>query len=70
VKKASGRAIAEMTAPRAGLFRRPSAAPITRSAVAAVREQGDRYPLLMLRMGIAVHQAMIDACAEFAREDR
>jgi DNA-binding PadR family transcriptional regulator len=36
----------------------------------AVREQGDRYPLLTLRMGIAVHQAMIDACAEFAREDR
>jgi hypothetical protein len=36
----------------------------------AVSEQGDRYPLLTLRMGIAVHQAMIDACEEFTREYR
>lgn len=33
----------------------------------AVSEQGDVYPMLTLRMGLAVHQAMIDACDEFAR---
>lgn len=33
----------------------------------AVSEQGDLYPMLTLRMGLAVHQAMIDACDEFAR---
>jgi hypothetical protein len=36
----------------------------------AVREQGDSYPLLTLRMGVAVHQAIVDACEEFAREGR
>jgi DNA-binding PadR family transcriptional regulator len=36
----------------------------------AVSEQGDSYPLLTLRMGLAVHQAMVGACAEFTREDR
>jgi DNA-binding PadR family transcriptional regulator len=28
-------------------------------------EEGDRYPLLTLRMGIAFHQAMVDVCDEF-----
>jgi DNA-binding PadR family transcriptional regulator len=31
-------------------------------------EQGNAYPLLTLRMGIAFHQAMIDVCLEFERE--
>jgi DNA-binding PadR family transcriptional regulator len=31
-------------------------------------EQGNVYPLLTLRMGIAVHQAMIDVCREFERK--
>jgi PadR family transcriptional regulator AphA len=30
-----------------------------------VDEQGDAYPLLTLRMGIAFHQAMIDVCEQF-----
>ena len=29
---------------------------------------GNVYPLLTLRMGIAFHQAMIDTCEEFERE--
>jgi DNA-binding PadR family transcriptional regulator len=28
-------------------------------------EQGNAYPLLTLRMGIGVHQAMVDVCREF-----
>jgi PadR family transcriptional regulator AphA len=32
----------------------------------AVSKYGDSYPLLTLRMGLAVHQAMIDTCEEFA----
>ena len=36
----------------------------------ALSEQGDSYPLLTLRMGLAVHQAMVDACAEFSTEPR
>jgi PadR family transcriptional regulator, regulatory protein AphA len=34
----------------------------------AVEAQGDPHPLLTLRMGIAVHQAMADVCRDF--EDR
>ncbi len=33
----------------------------------AVEEQGYRYPSLTLELGIAVHQAMADACAAFER---
>jgi DNA-binding PadR family transcriptional regulator len=33
----------------------------------AGEEDGNHYPLLTLRMGIAVHEAMIDACEEFER---
>jgi DNA-binding PadR family transcriptional regulator len=29
-------------------------------------DEGDVYPLLTLRMGIAFHQAMVDVCDEFA----
>jgi PadR family transcriptional regulator AphA len=29
-------------------------------------DEGDLYPLLTLRMGIAFHQAMVDVCDEFA----
>jgi PadR family transcriptional regulator, regulatory protein AphA len=32
------------------------------------RAEGNAYPLLTLRMGIAYHQAMIDTCAGFTRE--
>jgi PadR family transcriptional regulator AphA len=32
----------------------------------AAEEDGDLYPLLTLRMGINFHQAMVDACDEFA----
>jgi PadR family transcriptional regulator AphA len=35
-----------------------------------VSGQGDSYPLLTLRMGLAVHQAMIDACEEFGHPDQ
>ena len=34
----------------------------------ATAESGDVYPLLTLRMGLGVHQAMIDAAREFERE--
>ena len=34
----------------------------------AVALEGNMYPLLTLRMGIAVHQAMIDTCEEFGHE--
>jgi DNA-binding PadR family transcriptional regulator len=34
----------------------------------AVALEGNVYPLLTLRMGIAFHQAMIDTCEEFERE--
>ena len=30
-----------------------------------VARQGDIYPLLTLRMGIAFHQAIIDVCGDF-----
>lgn len=33
-------------------------------------DEGNRYPLLTLRMGIAFHQAMIDTCMQFADETR
>jgi hypothetical protein len=39
---------------------------IETSALAAA-EEGNRYPLLTLQMGIAFHQAMIDSCADFER---
>jgi DNA-binding PadR family transcriptional regulator len=39
---------------------------IETSALAAA-EEGNRYPLLTLQMGIAFHQAMIDTCANFER---
>jgi len=31
----------------------------------AIEEEGNVYPLLTLRMGIAHHQAMIDVCQDF-----
>ena len=34
----------------------------------ATAEPGDVYPLLTLRMGLGVRQAMIDAAREFERE--
>lgn len=34
----------------------------------ATRDDGNVYPLLTLRMGIAYHQAMIEVCDEFAGE--
>jgi DNA-binding PadR family transcriptional regulator len=46
---------------RAGLLR--ALEPVAR----AVEEQGYRYPLLTLELGIAVHQAMADVCAAFER---
>jgi hypothetical protein len=66
----------EIKAPRAALRRRPRPAPIRRNAAAAagsgrkktVAFDGNVYPLLTLRMGIAFHQAMIDTCEEFERE--
>jgi PadR family transcriptional regulator AphA len=33
----------------------------------AADEEGDIYPLLTLRIGINFHQAMVDACDEFAK---
>lgn len=35
-------------------------------AAEVAADDGDLYPLLTLRMGIAYHQAMIDVCNEFA----
>jgi DNA-binding PadR family transcriptional regulator len=32
------------------------------------KAEGNAYPLLTLRMGIAYHQAMIDTCTDFERE--
>jgi DNA-binding PadR family transcriptional regulator len=34
---------------------------------AAAEEDGNIYPLLTLRMGLAYHQAMVDVCQDFAR---
>jgi PadR family transcriptional regulator, regulatory protein AphA len=34
----------------------------------AAEQQGNVHPLLTLRMGIAVHQAMVDVCEEFERK--
>jgi DNA-binding PadR family transcriptional regulator len=34
----------------------------------SVAEQGDAFPLLTLRMGVAFHQAMVDVCNEFESE--
>ena len=33
-------------------------------------DEGDVYPLLTLRMGIAYHQALVDVCDEFAAAQR
>ena len=33
-----------------------------------VAQQGNVYPLLTLRMGIAFHQAIIDVCSDFGRK--
>jgi hypothetical protein len=30
-----------------------------------MEQEGTAFPLLTLRMGIAFHQAMVDACNEF-----
>jgi PadR family transcriptional regulator AphA len=46
---------------RVGLLR--ALEPVAR----AVEEQGYRYPRLTLELGIAVHQAMADVCADFER---
>jgi len=37
-------------------------------AAQAAGREGNLYPLLTLRMGIAYHQAMIDVCRDFGRE--
>jgi DNA-binding PadR family transcriptional regulator len=34
----------------------------------AAADEGNKYPHLTLRMGIAFHEAMIDVCAEFERK--
>jgi DNA-binding PadR family transcriptional regulator len=33
----------------------------------AAQENGNVYPMLTLRMGLAYHQAMVDVCQDFAR---
>jgi hypothetical protein len=37
------------------------------AAAELAADEGKRYPLLTLEMGIAFHQAMIDVCTEFER---
>lgn len=39
-------------------------------AATAAEQEGNLYPLVTLRMGIAYHQAMIDVCQDFERELR
>jgi PadR family transcriptional regulator AphA len=54
-------AVRQRSEDRVGLLR--ALEPVAR----AVEEQGYRYPLLTLELGIAVHQAMADVCAAFER---
>ena len=37
-------------------------------AARRAEEDGNRYPRLTLRLGLAYHQAVIDECTEFERE--
>lgn len=37
-------------------------------ALALTQERGERFPQLVLRIGIAVHQAVADSCAELERD--
>lgn len=39
-------------------------------AALSARRNGNAYPLLTLRIGIAFHQAMLDVCREFQQEFR
>jgi PadR family transcriptional regulator AphA len=54
-------AVRQRSEDRVGLLR--ALEPVAR----AVEDEGYRYPLLTLELGIAVHQAMADVCAAFER---